>query len=195
VLSSHGRRTHRADLHRRVLAELHAAERARHRRVVPAGPAEGDPAADERVAVLRGQAISATTATAIGWNNAIVNSDSGWASGNNTRYTAQTPAYYLFEAVWQSTSETSAGYRGAYFRVTTGSNNPGGAGNTTSFGASRPPNVTSATGADYTAVGAAMLSPYLYVLDYVELIAYSSHAETVGFSDGGSYMTVTLVSI
>jgi hypothetical protein len=142
-----------------------------------------------------GQAISATTATAIGWNNAIVNSDSGWASGNNTRYTAQTPAYYLFEAVWQSTSETSAGYRGAYFRVTTGSNNPGGAGNTTSFGASRPPNVTSATGADYTAVGAAMLSPYLYVLDYVELIAYSSHAETVGFSDGGSYMTVTLVSI
>ena len=142
-----------------------------------------------------GQSISATTATAIGWNNAIEDSDSGWSSGNRTRYTCQTPGYFLFEAVWQSTAETSSGYRGAYFQVTTGSNNPGGAGNHTSFGASRPPNVTSATGANYTAVGAAMISPYLYVLDYVELIAYSSHAETTGFTDGGSYMTATLVSI
>jgi hypothetical protein len=142
-----------------------------------------------------GQAIAATTATAVGWNNAIVNSDSGWASGNNTRYTAQTPGYYMCEAVWQSTAETSAGYRGAYFRVTTGSNNPGGAGNQTSFGSSRPPNVTSAAGVNYTAVGASMLSPYLYLLDYVELIAYSSHAETTGFTDGGSMLTVTLVSI
>jgi len=142
-----------------------------------------------------GQAISATTATAIGWNNAIEDSDGGWSSANRSRYTAQTPGYFMCEAVWQSTAETSAGYRGAYFRVTTGSNNPGGAGNQTSFGASRPPNVTSATGVNYTAVGASMLSPYLYVLDYVELIAYSSHAETTGFTDGGSYLTVTLVSI
>ena len=142
-----------------------------------------------------GQAIAATTAVAVGWNSAISNSDGAWASGNNTRFTAQTPGYYLFEGVWQSTAETSAGYRGAYFRVTTGAGNPGGAGNQTSFGSSRPPNVTSASGADYTAVGAALISPYLYVLDYVELIAYSSHAETTGFTDGGSYLTATLVSL
>ena len=142
-----------------------------------------------------GQAIPITTATAIGWNNAIVNSDSGWSASNNTRYTAQTPGYYLLEAVWQSAAETTGSYRGAYFRVTTGVNNPGGAGLTTSFGSSRPPNVTSSTGLNYTAVGAAMLSPYLYLLDYVELIAYAGHAETTGFTDGGSYMTVTLVSI
>lgn len=142
-----------------------------------------------------GQSISATTATAIGWNNVIEDSDSGWSSANRTRYTAQTPGYFMCEAVWQSTNETTSGYRGAYFRVTSGSNNPGGAGNTTSFGSSRPPNVTSSTGADYTAVGTAMVSPYLYVLDYVELIAYSSHAETTGFTDGGSMMTVTLVSL
>lgn len=142
-----------------------------------------------------GQSISATTATAIGWNSAIANPDSAWSSGANTRVTAQTPGYYLFEAVWQSTTETSAGYRGGYFRVTTGVNNPGGAGVTTSFGASRPPNVTSATGVNYTAVGCAMISPYLYILDYVEFIAYSSHAETTGFTDGGSYLTATLVSL
>ena len=142
-----------------------------------------------------GQAIAATTATAIGWNNAIVNSDSGWSSGNNTRYTAQTPGYYLFEAVWQSTAELTSGYRGAYYRITTGANNPGGAGLTSSFGSNRPPNVTSSTGANYTGTGAAMLSPYLYLLDYVELIAYSPHAETTGFADGGSMMTVTLASI
>jgi hypothetical protein len=142
-----------------------------------------------------GQSIAATTATAIGWNNAINNSDSAWSSGNNTRFTCQTPGYYLFEAVWQSTAETSAGYRGCYFRVTTGSNNPGGAGLTTSFGASRAPNVTSASGVNYTAIGSACISPFLYVLDYVEFMAYSSHSETTGFTDGGSYLTATLVSL
>lgn len=142
-----------------------------------------------------GQAIPATTATAIGWNNAISNSDSAWSSANNTRFTAQTPGYYQFEAVWQSTAETSSGYRGGYFRVTTGANNPGGAGLQTSFGAAREANVTSSTGANYTAAGCALVSPYLYVLDYVEFIAYSSHAETTGFLDGGSYMTATLVSL
>lgn len=142
-----------------------------------------------------GQSIPATTATAIGWNSAITNPDGAWSSGSNTRVTAQTPGYYLCEAVWQSTAETSAGYRGGYFRVTTGVNNPGGAGVTTSFGAARAPNVTSATGVNYTAAGCALISPYLYVLDYVEFMAYSSHAETTGFTDGGSYLTATLVSL
>lgn len=145
--------------------------------------------------VSGGQSIAAVTATAVIWTVAINNGDSAWSSGNPTRFTAQTPGYYLFEAVWQSTAETTAGYRGAFFQVTTGSNNPGGAGLTTPFGSSRPPNVTSATGVNYTATGAALISPFLYVLDYVELIAYSSHAETTGFADGGSYLTATLVSL
>jgi len=125
--------------------------------------------------VSGGQSIPATTATAIIWTTTAVNSDSGWNSSNNTQYTAQTP--------------------GAYFRITTGTNNPGGAGLTTSFGSSRLANVTSATGVNYTAIGTSMITPYMYVLDYVELIAYSSHAETTGFTDGGSYLTVTLVSV
>lgn len=145
--------------------------------------------------VSGGQAIAATTATAIIWTVAVNNSDGAWSSSNNTRFTCQTPGYYLFEGTWQSTAETTAGYRGAFFQMTTGANHPGGAGQVTPFGSSRPPNVTSATGVNYTAVGAALISPYLYVADYVELIAYSSHAETTGFADGGSYLTATLVSL
>jgi len=120
---------------------------------------------------------------------------SGGQSIPATQYTAQTPGYYRLDGVWQATAETTAGYRGAYFRITTGTNNPGGAGLTTSFGSSRLANVTSATGVNYTAIGTSMITPYMYVLDYVELIAYSSHAETTGFTDGGSYLTVTLVSV
>jgi len=145
--------------------------------------------------VSGGQAIAATTATAIIWTVAVNNGDSAWSAGSPTRYTSQTPGYYLFEGVWQSTAELTSGYRGAFFRITTGANNPGGAGLTTSFGASREANVTSATGINYTAVGAALISPYLYVLDYVELIAYSGAAETTGFTDGGSYLSATLVSL
>jgi hypothetical protein len=145
--------------------------------------------------VSGGQSIAITTATAVIWTVAINNGDSAWSSGNPTRFTCQTPGYYLFEGVWQSTAETSGSYRGAFFRVTTGVNNPGGAGLTTSFGSSRAPNVTSATGVNYTAAGAALISPLLYVLDYVELMAYAGHAETTGFTDGGSYMTATLVSL
>jgi hypothetical protein len=145
--------------------------------------------------VSGGQSISATTDTAIIFTVAAADSDSGWSSGNPTRYTAQTPGYFRLDAVWQATAETTSGYRGARFRITTGTNNPGGAGNTTSFGAARLLNVTSASGVNYTAIGCSMISPYMYALDYVEVIAYSSHAETTGFTDGGSWLTATLVSL
>jgi hypothetical protein len=145
--------------------------------------------------VSGGQAIAATTDTAIIWTVAVLDSDTGWSTSNRTRYTAQTPGYFRFDAVWQAAAETTSGYRGARFRVTTGANNPGGAGLVSSFGSERLPNVTSASGANYTAIGCKGISPYLYVLDYVELIAYSSHAETTGFTDGGSYMDATLVSL
>ena len=145
--------------------------------------------------VSGGQAISATTDTAIIFTVAVLDSDSGWSTSNRTRYTAQTPGCFRFDAVWQASAETSSGYRGARFRITTGANNPGGAGNISSFGSARLMNVTSASGVNYTAIGCSMISPYLYIADYVELVAYSSHTETTGFADGGSYMTATLVSL
>jgi hypothetical protein len=145
--------------------------------------------------VSGGQAITITTDTAIIFTVAVLDSDTGWSTSNRTRYTAQTPGYFRFDAVWQATAETTASYRGARFRITTGVNNPGGAGLTSSFGSQRLPNVTSATGTNYTAIGCSGISPLLYVLDYVELIAYAGHAETTGFTDGGSWMTATLVSL
>ena len=145
--------------------------------------------------VSGGQSISITADTAIIFTVAVLDSDTGWSTSNRTRYTAQTPGYFRFDAVWQATAETTASYRGARFRITTGVNNPGGAGLTSSFGSQRLPNVTSATGTNYTAIGCSGISPLLYVLDYVELIAYAGHAETTGFTDGGSYMTATLVSL
>ena len=145
--------------------------------------------------VSGGQSISITTDTAIIFTVAVLDSDTGWSTSNRTRYTAQTPGYFRFDAVWQATAETTASYRGARFRITTGVNNPGGAGLTSSFGSQRLPNVTSATGTNYTAIGCSGISPLLYVLDYVELIAYAGHAETTGFTDGGSWMTATLVSL
>lgn len=145
--------------------------------------------------VSGGQAIAITTDTAIIWTVAVTDSDTGWSAGNPSRYTARTPGYFRFDAVWQATAETTASYRGARFRITTGVNNPGGAGLVSSFGSARLANVTSATGVNYTAVGCSMISPYLYIADYVELIAYAGHAETTGFTDGGSYMTTTLVSL
>jgi hypothetical protein len=145
--------------------------------------------------VSGGQAIAITTDTAIIFTVAVTDSDTGWSTSNRTRYTAQTPGYFRFDAVWQATAETTSSYRGARFRITTGVNNPGGAGLTTSFGSARLLNVTSATGVNYTAIGCSMISPYLYILDYVELIAYAGHAETTGFTDGGSWMTATLVSL
>jgi hypothetical protein len=145
--------------------------------------------------VSGGQSISSVTATAIIWNSTVVDNDSGFSASHNTRYTVATPGYWLCEGTWQSTAELTATYRGAYFRQTYGAGNPGGAGNTFSFGASREANVTSASGVNYTAVGTAMLSPYLYIGDYIELIAYSGAAETTGFTDGGSMMSLTLVSI
>ena len=145
--------------------------------------------------VSGGQAITITTDTAIIFTVAALDSDSGWSTSNRTRYTANTPGYFRFDATWQATAETTSSYRGARFRVTTGVNNPGGAGLTTSFGSQRLPNVTNVTGTNYTAIGCSGISPLLYVLDYVELIAYAGHAETTGFTDGGSWMTATLVSL
>lgn len=143
--------------------------------------------------VSGGQSIPITTPTAVIWTAQIADPDNGWTPAAPTRYTAQTPGYYWCSAAWQSTAETSSTYRGAYFQATTGPGNPGGAGTTTVFGSARIPNVT--TAAQYTSTGTQMLSPYLYAGDYVELYAIAGHAETTGFTDGGSFMSVQLASL
>jgi hypothetical protein len=143
--------------------------------------------------VSGGQSIPVTTPTAIIWTTQIADSDNGWTPAAPTQYIAQTPAYYVFSGTWQATAETTATYRGAYFQATTGPNNPGGPGLTTVFGSVRVPNVT--TAAQYSGTGTQMLSPYLYAGDFVELYATSGHAETTGFADGGSFLSVQLASL
>ena len=77
--------------------------------------------------------VGSGSATALQWPTKVTDRDSGWTSGSNTRYTAQTPGYYDLSACIDFAANTTGGRIG-YFQVTTGSGNPGGAGNTTIFG-------------------------------------------------------------
>ena len=74
----------------------------------------------------------------------------------------------LHRAAWAS---NATGNRQAYFQVTTGANNPGGAGLTTAFGAVA--GLTDGTG-NPTRFTLAALCPYLYLLDYLEVYAYQN---------------------
>ena len=113
-----------------------------------------------------GQSIANNTNTALTWTK-VTDRDGGWAAGNPTRYTAQTAGYYQASALL-SFNASATGGRAAWFQVTTGANNPGGAGLTQPFGYSDSgPDGTSVTG-----VRIGELSPYLYALDYVEVFAW-----------------------
>ena len=116
-----------------------------------------------------GQSLTNNTATALTWS-VTTDRDTGWAAGHPTRYTAQTPGYYQLDALaaWAS---NATGNRQAYFQVTTGANNPGGAGLTTAFGAVA--GLTDGTG-NPTRFTLAALCPYLYLLDYLEVYAYQN---------------------
>lgn len=111
-------------------------------------------------------AFTTNTVTALSWAK-VTDRDGGFSGGSPTRYTAQTPGYYNCDAL-VSFAANVTGDRFAYFQVTTGANNPGGAGHTTAFGGccvqAAPSGVTNMT--------ICQLSPYLYLLDYVEVYGY-----------------------
>lgn len=113
------------------------------------------------------QTFTTATYTAVTWDTKIVDRDTGWSSGSNTRYTAQTPGIYLVSAniAWAS---NSSNLRAQYFQVTTGSNNPYGAAVTIPFGFASLP----AAGNSGTVSQA--LTPYLYVNDYLQVFAYQN---------------------
>lgn len=134
------------------------------------------------------QSVASSTETVIQFV-ASTDRDSGWSGGAVARYVAQTPAYYDFEAHLDFASNT-AGLRHAYFQVTTGSGNPGGAGNTTQFGGC----AVIADASTDTHVEIAQMSPYLYVNDYVQVFGYqtSGGALTIG---NASQLFITLDSL
>ena len=137
------------------------------------------------------QTISTSTTTAVTWDTKITDRDSGWSSGSNTRYTSKTPGIYDVTASVPYASN-STGYRQTWFRVTTGSNNPAGAGVTTQFG------VASYFAAGNAGACARFLTPYLYVSDYVEVLTWQTSGGNLALSVAGGqgppWFSVVLVS-
>jgi hypothetical protein len=134
--------------------------------------------------------VAASTFTALPWPTKITDRDSGWSSGSNTMYTAQTPGYYAVSA-GIAFAVNGNGSRIGYFQVTTGSNNPGGAGNTTIFGTTANSPANASTVDCVLALGTT--SPYLYVGDYLQVFAYQSTSGAL--NSGPNRWTVALISL
>lgn len=131
------------------------------------------------------QSISAATNTAVQWNVSEVDSDSMHSTtSNNSRIVAQTPGYYKFHSTLSAASASSAVYWAAWYQITTGSNNPGGAGNTSTF--ARSSFLGDTTSGDYRSVAISSITPYLYIGDYVEVYVYSGSSTTLQYLLGSS---------
>lgn len=121
-----------------------------------------------------GQNLTTGTVTALTWTETDDRDNGHSNSTNPARYTAQTPGYYDLAADVRFAA-SGAGDRLAFFQVTTGANNPGGAGLITAFGALK----TTADNTGTTNLAISMASPYLYLLDYVEVYAQQTSGGTL----------------
>jgi hypothetical protein len=145
---------------------------------------------------LTAQSVPNSANTAVTWDTMIVNRDGMWATGANTRATAQTPGVYLAAASIVYAGTSTSGARSCYFRVTTGSNNPAGSGVQAYFGNAT---INNQSGSASTGVTSKSLTPYLYDGDYVEVIAFQNSGgalstQPLAASEGPSYFTISLVS-
>lgn len=134
------------------------------------------------------QSMSSGSAAALSWTEGTDRDGGHSNSTNPTRYTAQTPGYYDLDA-YLNFEENSSGARLAYFQVTTGSGNPGGAGNVTQLGAKS----SAASNSTPTRLNLGILSPYLYTGDYVEVYAEQTSGSTLNPVSG--YWQLALVSL
>lgn len=131
------------------------------------------------------QSIPNSTQTAIQWGTKIIDRDSGWSSGSNTQYTAQTPGIYEVGAFIPWAANTT-GTRRLTFQLNTGSGNPAGSGLTTLFGTSSVYTLTSGTIA--SCVVSEALTPYMYDGDFLQVMAWQDSGgalSTVNTSDFG----------
>ena len=116
------------------------------------------------------QSIPNNANTAFTWNSKIIDRDGGWAGGSPSKYTAQTPGIYKV-AAFIPFAGNATGSRRLFFQVTTGSNNPAGAGLTTLFGVAS----VYAVGAGIAScVSSKSLTPYMYDGDFIQVYAYQS---------------------
>ena len=136
------------------------------------------------------QSIPDSTLTAITWNTAANSGpDIMWTSGSQC--TAITPGYYDLDALVIFAPSTT-GARQVMFRVTTGSGNPGGAGNTTIFGQF---STTPAGGSQDTWATTGMASPYMYAGDYAEVLAWQSSGGALNTAAPWCLLAACLVSL
>jgi hypothetical protein len=133
-----------------------------------------------------GQTVTTSTNTALTLTR-VTDRDGAWTSAHPTRYTAQTPGYFQCDAV-AAFASNGTGARSAWFQVTTGSGNPGGAGLTQVYGytAQNPPS-------GVNRICLTELSPYLYAGDYVEVYAFQSSGGNL--ATAASAFDIALVSL
>jgi hypothetical protein len=128
------------------------------------------------------QSVAAATPTAVAWNVSEVDSDSMHSTSvNPSRLVAQTQGYYRLHATIAMSNVTSKEYQ-AYFRQTTGSSNPLGAGITQVFGGDA--SESSSSGSDTPSIGIRSLTPCLYTGDYVEVMVFAASACTLQYNYG-----------
>lgn len=131
------------------------------------------------------QSISAATNTAVAWNVSETDSDGMHSTITNpSRLTAQTQGYYWLHATLAFSIPSAQEYQ-AFFRQTTGSGNPLGAGVTQSFGGDASLSVSSTSAA--TSLSIRSITPCLYVNDYVEVVVFAGAACLLKFD----YMQTT----
>jgi hypothetical protein len=149
----------------------------------------GTPPGQVLLTTSAAQSIPASTLTAITWGAAAnTGPDTMWTSGS--QLTAQTPGYYDLDAQVAYATSTS-GAREIMFRVTTGASNPGGAGNTTIFGQSTATPISG----NPSVVTTGVTSPYLYVLDYVEVLAYQTSSGALNTAAPWCLLAACLISL
>ena len=130
------------------------------------------------------QAVTASTATAVGWTVEECDSDNMHSTTvNPSRLTAQTQGYYRMHAAIALSIPSATEYE-AYFQQTTGSSNPAGSGHTVKFGADA--SVSGSTTSDYMALSIRSLTPCLYAGDYVEAYVFVGAACTIQYSFGAT---------
>lgn len=146
-----------------------------------------------RVHDAAGTQTIGTSVVAVQFNTKDFDTDGMWSSGANTRLTVQTPGFYKVEYWIDLMGSSSSTNADTYVQVTSGSNNPAGAGIIQPcWGGHATAGVAASTRSGAHSAG--ILPLYMYSLDYVEIYALCTTATPLSTSIP-SFLTMELVSI
>jgi hypothetical protein len=131
-----------------------------------------------------------TGATAIPWHVKIRDNDGMWVSGSNTRLTIVTPGFW--EVRYCLNIGTGGGHLSSYLRVTSGANNPQGAGVAFEWGNGQATEVGTN---DMSVCVATLLPTFMYAGDYVTLYGLVGSSTSTTNNTAFSHMSARLVSV